>query len=73
MTPYASKWLGLNLLMLSPTLAAVDATQTALIKLLESRGVDVMPTLLRHGRVLGGGPHCISLDTRRTGTLECYF
>ncbi len=73
MPPWASKWLGLNMLMLSPTLAAVDSTQPALIKLLESRGIDVMPTLLRHGRVLGGGPHCITLDTRRTGGLESYF
>lgn len=71
--PCASKWLGMNLLMLSPSLAAVDSTQPALIKLLESRGIDVMPTLLRHGRVLAGGPHCITLDTRRTGTLETYF
>ncbi len=72
--PYsASKWLGMNLLMLSPTLAAVDSNQTALIKLLESHKIDVLPVLLRHGRVLGGGPHCITLDTRRTGSLESYF
>lgn len=63
----------MNMLMLSPTLAAVDPTQLPLIKLLESRGIDVMPCLLRHGRVLGGGVHCITLDTRRTGKLESYF
>lgn len=65
--------LGMNLVMINPSLAAVDAKQTALIKLIESKGVDVMPTTLRHGKMLGGGPHCITLDTRRTGELQSYF
>jgi len=51
----------------------VDSKQTALIKLIESKGIDVMPTQLRHGRMLGGGPHCCTLDMRRTGELESYF
>ncbi len=71
--PSSSKWLGMNLLMLSPTLAVVDKHQTELIKLLEKRGIDVLPTLLRHGRTLGGGFHCITLDVRRKGKLESYF
>lgn len=57
-------------LRLSPKLAVVDKHQTELIKLLESRGIDVRPILLRHGRTLGGGFHCITLDVRRKGNSE---
>lgn len=71
--PICSKWLGMNLLMLSPELAVVDQNQKALIKLLEKNKIDVLPVLLRHGRILGGGPHCITLDVRRRGKLENYF
>ncbi|MBL4647910.1 MAG: inosamine-phosphate amidinotransferase 1 [Gammaproteobacteria bacterium] len=70
---FSTVWLGMNFLMLSPTLAVVDQHQKALIKLLESHGIDVLPLLLRHGRTLGGGFHCITLDVRRKGTLESYF
>jgi glycine amidinotransferase len=69
----SSVWLGMNMLMLSPNLAMVDQNQIHLIKLLEKNGIDVVPVLLRHGRVLGGGPHCITLDVRRKCTLENYF
>lgn len=69
---FSTVWLGMNLLMLSPTLAVVDRHQTPLIRLLEKNGIDVLPMLLRHGRTLGGGFHCITLDVRRTGKLEDY-
>ena len=71
--PMSSVWSGMNLLMLRPDLAVVDAHQTALIALLEQNGIDTMPLKLRHGKVLGGGFHCITLDVRRTGPLENYF
>lgn len=71
--PISTKWLGMNLLMLSPSLAVVDKHQIHLIKLLESKGIDVIPLLLRHGRQLAGGFHCITLDVQRSGTLEDYF
>ncbi len=71
--PMASVWLGMNILMLSPNLAVVDKHQLPLIKLLEKNNISVLPVLLRHGRILGGGPHCITLDVRRTGSLENYF
>jgi glycine amidinotransferase/scyllo-inosamine-4-phosphate amidinotransferase 1 len=70
---FSSVWLGMNLLMLGPNLAVVDKHQTPLIKMLESNGIDVIPLVLRHGRTLGGGFHCITLDTRRKGQLEDYF
>lgn len=71
--PISSKWLGMNMLMLSPVLAVVDCHQVSLINLLESRGIDVLPLKLRHGRTLGGGFHCITLDVHRDGKLEKYF
>jgi len=73
MTPMASKWFGMNVLMLSPSLAVVDQHQSALIKQLESVGIDVLPLRLRHGRQLGGGFHCVTLDVRRKGSLRNYF
>ncbi|MDX2230586.1 MAG: hypothetical protein NW220_13175 [Leptolyngbyaceae cyanobacterium bins.349] len=69
----SSKWIGMNLLMINPSLAIVDKNQTPLIKKLERYGVDVVPLQLRHARTLGGGFHCVTLDVRRTGTLENYF
>lgn len=65
-------WLGMNLLVVNPHLAIVDAQQTELIKLLERNCFDVIPMTLRHGRKLGGGFHCVTLDVRRRGTLEDY-
>ena len=70
---FSTKWLGMNLLMLNPQLAVVDKHQVPLIRLLEQNGIDTIPLLLRHGRTLGGGFHCITLDVRRKGQLENYF
>lgn len=71
-TAYASKWIGLNFLMVRPDLAVVDPVQVALVRELERRGVDVIPLRLRHARTLGGGFHCVTLDVRRMGALESY-
>jgi N-dimethylarginine dimethylaminohydrolase len=71
-TVYASKWIGMNFFMVNPGLAIVDGVQLPLIRELESRGVDVIPLRLRHARTMGGGFHCVTLDVRRTGTLESY-
>jgi N-dimethylarginine dimethylaminohydrolase len=68
----SSKWVGLNLFMVNPSLAVVDRRQHVLIAELERRGVDVLPLELRHARTLGGGFHCVTLDVRRRGTLESY-
>lgn len=69
---FSTKWLGMNLLMLAPDLAVVDKHQTHLINALEKNGIQTIPLLLRHGRTLGGGFHCITLDVRRKGKLEDY-
>ncbi len=68
-----SDWIDMNLLSISPNLVVVDQDQSALIKLLEKQGIDVIPLKLRHSKMLGGGFHCITLDIRRTGTLQRYF
>ena len=63
--PYASKWIAMNMLSLDPETVIIDAAQTELIKLLKSRGIDSIPLTLSHSRTLGGGFHCVTLDTKR--------
>lgn len=63
--PYASKWIGLNMLSVDPQTVIVDAAQTDLIRTLESWKFTVIPLTLRHSRTLGGGFHCVTLDLVR--------
>lgn len=71
--PLSSIWVGMNLLMITPKLAVVDSDQKELIGLLEKNKIDVIQLKLRHSRTLGGGFHCVTLDTKRKGILENYF
>jgi scyllo-inosamine-4-phosphate amidinotransferase 1 len=66
--PYASKWIAMNMLALDPETVIIDAAQTQLIALLKSKGVDSIPLTLSHSRTLGGGFHCVTLDTKRKHT-----
>ena len=71
--PRASIWQGgLNFIMVNPDLAVVNDLQLPLIRELERKGVTVAPLPMRHARTLSGGFHCVSLDVRRTGSLEDY-
>ena len=63
--PYASKWIAMNVLSIDPHTVIVDRAQTQLITVLEARGLTVIPHQLRHSRTLGGGFHCVTLDTWR--------
>ena len=63
--PYASKWIGMNMLAVDPETVIVGADQTHLIKVLQDHGCDTIPLRLRHSRTLGGGFHCVTLDTHR--------
>jgi N-dimethylarginine dimethylaminohydrolase len=63
--PYASKWIAMNMLVLDPKTVILDADQTQLITILKSHGIDSIPLKLSHSRTLGGGFHCVTLDTRR--------
>lgn len=63
--PIASKWIAMNTLSINPDTVIIDAAQTHIIKIVESAGFNVVPHTLRHSRTLGGGFHCVTLDTRR--------
>ena len=63
--PYASKWVGMNLLSIDENTVIIDAAQTQLIKDLERCGIDSIPLTLRHARTLGGSFHCVTLDLVR--------
>jgi glycine amidinotransferase/scyllo-inosamine-4-phosphate amidinotransferase 1 len=63
--PYASKWIAMNMLVLDPETVILDAEQHQLIALLHQHGIDSIPLTLSHSRTLGGGFHCVTLDTRR--------
>ena len=63
--PYASKWIGMNMLVVDPHTVICDCKQTELIKTLESYRFEVIPLELRHSRTLGGGFHCVTLDLHR--------
>ena len=64
--PYASKWIALNMLVVQPGTVIMDKEQTELINLLENTyKINVIPMQLRHSRTLGGGFHCVTLDTIR--------
>jgi N-dimethylarginine dimethylaminohydrolase len=63
--PYASKWIAMNMLVVDPHTVIVDRHQTDLIRKLEQWSFTVIPHELRHSRTLGGGFHCVTLDTWR--------
>ena len=63
--PYASKWIAMNMLVVDPHTVIVDRHQTELIRKLEQWNFTVVPHELRHSRTLGGGFHCVTLDTWR--------
>jgi len=63
--PYASKWIGLNMLAIGPSTVIVDKNQSNLIAQLEQRDFTVIPLQMRHSRTLGGGIHCVTLDLER--------
>ena len=63
--PYASKWIAMNMLVVDPETVILDAAQTQLITILKKHNIDSIPLTLSHSRTLGGGFHCVTLDTRR--------
>lgn len=63
--PYASKWIGMNTLSIDSRTVIVDRNQPEIIKTLEAYRFTVIPAQLRHSRTLGGGFHCVTLDTWR--------
>ena len=64
--PYASKWIGINVLSLDPETIVVDEIQTSLIDQLKSEKFDVVALPMRQSRTLGGGFHCVTCDVERS-------
>lgn len=63
--PFASKWIGLNILSIDPETVIVDSIQKRLIEQLRDKKFRVIELELRHSRTLGGGFHCVTLDLER--------
>ena len=61
----SSDAIGMNLLSVNEKLVIVDENQTQLMKTLLEYGIESIPMPMRHARTLGGGFHCVTLDTYR--------
>ena len=68
-----SDWIDMNAFSISPDLGRRRSESADAYQVLEKQGLDVIPLRLRHSKLLGGGPHCVTLDVRRSGKLERYF
>lgn len=64
--PYASNYIALNFLSVSPELVICDPKQYYLRHLLQRYGVDTIGVDIIHSRTLGGGHHCVTLDLLRS-------
>jgi scyllo-inosamine-4-phosphate amidinotransferase 1 len=64
----ASVWINMNMLSISPTLVALEENQHSLRIELEKHGIDCAMLPTRHQRTLGGGFHCVTLDTIRSAS-----
>lgn len=61
----SSPWAGLNVLVVKPSLVAVESNQVPLMRFLEEKGFDVLPVQYRHPYTFLGGLHCTTLDVSR--------
>ncbi|MFF4219710.1 glycine amidinotransferase [Streptomyces nondiastaticus] len=68
-----SPYIDLNVLSVDEHTVLVNEDCTGLAKTLETEGFDVVPVRHRHRRLFGGGFHCFTLDTHRTGGFEDYL
>jgi len=69
----SSTWISMNILMINPETAIVDAEQSDLRSLLKNWGIDSIPLPFQHFGTMGGSFHCATLDIRRNGPIESYF
>lgn len=63
--PFASQWIGMNVLSLDPETIIVDEIQTKLIQQLKENKFNVIALPMRQSRTLGGGFHCVTCDLER--------
>ncbi|WP_328341108.1 glycine amidinotransferase [Micromonospora sp. NBC_00421] len=68
-----SPYIDLNLLSVDEETVLVNDACKTLIRILEDRKFTVVPVRHRHRRLFGGGFHCFTLDTVRTGGAEDYL
>lgn len=68
----ASSWIGMNVLSIDPQHVLVPSEEVPLMKAMEKNGITPIPVQMRHMRTLAGGPHCVSCDLVREGSLESY-
>jgi glycine amidinotransferase len=68
-----SNWISMNMLMLDPHTAVVEAAETPTMDLLKSLGIEAIPCPFEHVYPFGGGLHCATADIRRDGDLKSYF
>lgn len=61
----ASNWINMNLFSVNTKLVALEEHQHSLRKQLEAHGIECAMLPMRHQRTLGGGFHCVTLDTKR--------
>jgi glycine amidinotransferase len=69
----ASQSIGINVLSLDEERVLVQDIQVPLMRSLERAGFTPIPCRWRHGRSLGGGFHCMTLDIRRRSTCVSYL
>lgn len=61
----SSAWCNMNLFSLDEKTVVVEQSQTDLIEVLKSHGIESVPLRCRHARTLGGCWHCCTLDLER--------
>ena len=64
--PFASKWIGMNILSINEDTVMIDPIQKDLVKQLTAEGFNCVQAPLRHARTLGGGHHCVTCDLERS-------
>jgi glycine amidinotransferase len=69
----ASIAIDINVLSIDEKRVVVNKAATGIIKLLDRNGFTPIPVTFRHGRVLGGAFHCVTLDVRRRGGCDRFF
>ncbi|MFJ9841754.1 glycine amidinotransferase [Kitasatospora sp. NPDC101155] len=68
-----SPYIDLNVLSIDENTVLVNEDCTGLIKTLDAAGFTTVPVRHRHRRLFGGGFHCFTLDTHRSGGCEDYL
>lgn len=65
----SSPWAGLNVMSIDPKTVLVHDRQTAMMRVLESKGFTVVPVQMRHCYSMLGGLHCTTLDVVRDSEM----